>query len=216
MASVSPSPKIYHITHIDNLPNIAANMGLVSDATRIARDLSCSLVGMSTIKERRLKEIEVSCHPKTMVGQYVPFYFCPRSIMLYMLHMGNHPDISYKGGQQPIVHLQADFHKVINWANSNSVSWAFTNGNAAAHLTTFYNQSSKLREINWYAITSTDFRDPKTKEGKQAEFLMFDVFPWTLIEKIGIINSTISTKVKTALKSAGHQPVISVEPNWYF
>lgn len=163
MASVPSSPKIYHITHIDNLPNIAANMGLVSDATRIARNISCSVVGMSTIKERRLKEIEVPCHPKTMVGQYVPFYFCPRSIMLFMLHMGNHPDISYKGGQQPIVHLQADFHKVINWANSNSVSWA-----------------------------------------------------WTLIEKIGIINSTMATKVKATLANVAHKPVIAVEPNWYF
>lgn len=32
-------------------------------------------VGMSTIKERRIKEIEVSCHPKTMVGQYVTLEF---------------------------------------------------------------------------------------------------------------------------------------------
>jgi hypothetical protein len=216
MASVPPSPKIYHITHIDNLPNIAANMGLVSDATRIARSLSCSLVGMSTIKERRLKEIEVPCHQKTMVGQYVPFYFCPRSIMLYMLHMGNHPDISYKGGQQPIVHLQADFYKVINWAKSNSVSWAFTNGNAGSRLTNFYNQSSKLNQIDWDAVASTDFRDAKIKEGKQAEFLMFDVFPWTLIEKIGIINSTMATEAKTTLANVAHKPVIAVEPNWYF
>lgn len=216
MASVPPSPKIYHITHIDNLPNIVASMGLVSDATRIARNISCSVVGMSTIKERRLKEIEVPCHPKTMVGQYVPFYFCPRSIMLYILYMGNHPDISYKGGQQPIVHLQADFHKVINWANSNSISWAFTNGNAAAQLTNFYNQPFRLRELNWDAITSTDFRDPKIKEGKQAEFLMVDIFPWTLIEKIGIINSTMAAKVKATLANVAHKPVIAVEPNWYF
>ncbi len=216
MVSVPPSPKIYHITHIDNLPNISANMGLVSDATRIARGLSCSLVGMSTIKERRLKEIEVSCHPKTMVGEYVPFYFCPRSIMLYMLYMGNHPDISYKGGQQPIIHLQADFHKVINWANLNRVNWAFSNGNAGSRLTNFYNQSSKLNEIDWDAVASTDFRDPKIKEGKQAEFLMFDAFPWTLIEKIGIINSTIATTVKTTLANVTHKPVVAVEPNWYF
>ena len=216
MASVPPIPKIYHITHIVNLPNIAANMGLVSDATRIARDLSCAVVGMSTIKERRLKEIEVSCHPKTMVGQYVPFYLCPRSIMLFMLHKGNHPDISYKGGQEPIVHLQADFHKVINWANSNGVSLAFTNGNAGSRLTNFYNQSSKLNEIDWDAVSSTDFRDAKIKEGKQAEFLMFDVFPWTLIDKIGIINSTMATKVKTTLANVVHKPVIAVEPNWYF
>lgn len=216
MASVPSSPKIYHITHINNLPNIAASMELVSDAKRIASGLTCSLVGMSTIKQRRLNEIEVSCHPGTTVGQYVPFYFCPRSIMLYILHMGNHPDVSYRGGQQLIIHLQADFNSVINWANSNAVHWAFSNGNAGARLTTFYNHPANLSQIDWAAVTSTDFRDAKVKESKQAEFLLFDVFPWTLIEKIGTINSTIATKVQTALASIGHQPVIAVEPSWYF
>jgi hypothetical protein len=95
MTPVPDRPKIYHITHIDNLPSIATGMGLVSDAERIATELSCSVVGMFTIKQRRLEEIEVTCHPGTTVGQYVPFYFCPRSIMLYILRMGNHPDVSY-------------------------------------------------------------------------------------------------------------------------
>jgi ssDNA thymidine ADP-ribosyltransferase, DarT len=216
MVTIPSSPKIYHITHIDNLPNIASSMGLVSDSNRIESGLTCSLVGMTTIKKRRLDEIEVSCHPGTTVGQYVPFYFCPRSIMLYILHMGNHPDVSYKDGQQPIVHLQADLNTVINWANSNTVLWSFSNGNAGSRLTTFYNHSSKLSEINWAAVMSKDFRDAKVKEGKQAEFLIFDVFPWTLIEKIGTINSMMATKVKRAMTNVEHQPDIAIEPSWYF
>lgn len=125
MASAPSSPKIYHITHIDNLPNIAASGGLVSDANRIANSLSCSLVGMSTIKQRRLHEIEVSCHPGTKVGQYVPFYFCPRSVMLFILHKANNPELTYRGGQQTIVHLEADLDAAITWANTNGVQWAF-------------------------------------------------------------------------------------------
>jgi ssDNA thymidine ADP-ribosyltransferase, DarT len=171
---------------------------------------------MSAIKQRRLEEIEVACHPGTTVGQYVPFYFCPRSIMLYILHMGNHPDVSYRGGQQPIVHLQADLYQVIDWANLNQVRWAFSSGNAGAYLTTFYNNPAHLSEIDWAAVSATDFRDAKVKEGKQAEFLMFDVFPWTLVEKIGIIDNTTEIKVKAALANAGHRPTIAVEPNWYF
>jgi len=216
MVSVPSNPKIYHITHIDNLPNIAASMELVSDANRIANGLKCSLVGMSNIKQRRLEEIEVSCHPKTMVGQYVPFYFCPRSIMLYILYKRNHPDVSYRGNQESIVHLRADFNKVINWADSNTVRWAFSTSNAGSYLTDFYSYPAKLNKIDWDAVTSTDFRDAKIKEGKQAEFLMFDIFPWTLIEKIGIINNTMAAKVKTALANTGHQPVIAEEPSWYF
>ncbi|TAE17044.1 MAG: DUF4433 domain-containing protein [Oscillatoriales cyanobacterium] len=45
---------------------------------------------------------------------------------------------------------------------------------------------------------------------------MFDVFPWTLIEKIGTINSSMATQVETTLASTGHQPAIAVEPTWYF
>lgn len=216
MTSAPIRPKIYHITHLDNLPSIATGLGLISDANRIVSGLSCSLVGMSSIKQRRLEEIEVPCHPGTTVGQYVPFYFCPRSIMLYILHMGNHPDVTYRGGQQPIIHLQADFHTVIRWANSNQVPWAFTTGNAGAYLTTFFKDPANLSEIDWAAVASIDFRDSKVKEGKQAEFLMFDVFPWTLIDKVGTINDAIATKVKTALAQAGHQPAIAVEPTWYF
>lgn len=216
MTSVPSSPKIYHITHVNNLTGIVAHMGLVSDANRITSGLTCLLVGMSTIKQRRLNEIGVSCHLGTTVGQYVPFYFCPRSIMLYILHMRNNPEVSYQGGQQPIIHLQADFNSVISWADANGVRWAFSDRNAGAYLTTFYNHPADLSQINWSAVTSLDFRDPRIKEGKQAEFLMFDFFPWTLIEKIGTINNTIATRVQTALTSSGHQPVIAVEPGWYF
>lgn len=104
----------------------------------------------------------------------------------------------------------------MNWANANGVRWAFSNGNAGTYITDFYKDPADLIHLDWSAINSADFRDAKVKEGKQAEFLMFDVFPWTLIEKIGTINSTIATKVKTALAMAGHQPTIAIEPSWYF
>jgi hypothetical protein len=79
-----------------------------------------------------------------------------------------------------------------------------------------YKNPAQLGEIDWNAIRSTDFRDAKIKEGKQAEFLMFNVFPWTLIEKVGTIDPTIATKAKMALVNASHQPTIAVEPTWYF
>ncbi len=100
--SVPTQPKIYHITHVQNLSQLARSGWLWSDAKRIELGLDCHVVGMSAIKQRRLEKIEVQCHPGTKVGQYAPFYFCPRSIMLYILHRGNHPDIEYTGGQPPV------------------------------------------------------------------------------------------------------------------
>ena len=67
--SVSPKyPKIYHITHLDNLPQMVDIM-LWSDAERIRRGLDCKIVGMSEIKRRLLEELEVDPHPGTKVGE---------------------------------------------------------------------------------------------------------------------------------------------------
>lgn len=148
---VPAQPKIYHITHLDNLASIANGGALVSDARRLARQLTCALVGMSSIKQRRLYEIAVACHPGTTVGQYVPFYFCPRSVMLYILHKANNPELTYRGGQRPMVHLEADLTAVIHWANTNSVPFAFSDGNAGAYLSAFYRDPADLARLDWDA-----------------------------------------------------------------
>ncbi len=171
---------------------------------------------MSQIKKRRLEQIEVDCHVGTKVGQYVPFYFCPRSIMLFILHMGNHPDLNYTEGQDPIVHLQADLNTTIQWADKNNVRWAFSDGNAGAFVASFFNRVADLDEVDWAAVASTDFRDAKVKEGKQAEFLLFDEFPWDLVEAVGVRTAQMLASVRKAISGANHQPSVSVKPSWYY
>ena len=61
------------------------------------RDPPGTTIGMSTIKQVRLSR-SLTSHPGLHVGQCVPFYFCPRSVMLYMIFMANHPDLGYRGG----------------------------------------------------------------------------------------------------------------------
>jgi ssDNA thymidine ADP-ribosyltransferase, DarT len=207
-------PKVYHITHLRNLAQIASGGWLYSDAKRLDLKLKCDVVGLSGIKQRRLKEIAVSCHPGTTVGQYVPFYFCPRSIMLYILHRGNHPELNYTGGQRPILHLQADLHSTIRWADKNGIRWAFSDRNAGTRLADFFNDPRDLGKVNWDAVQATDFRDMVVKEGKQAEFLLFEAFPWTLVEKVGVVDSATQNKVKRVL--AEHAPPVEIEPEWYY
>jgi hypothetical protein len=77
---------IYHITHIDNLTTIIADGCLWSDRRLLGTRAERVVIGLGNIKRRRLNEPPVHCHPGTMVGDYVPFYFCPRSPMLYMIH----------------------------------------------------------------------------------------------------------------------------------
>ena len=51
----------------------------------------------------------------------MPFYFCPRSVMLYLIHKANHPELDYHGGQGAILHLESDLNTVIAWANNKNV-----------------------------------------------------------------------------------------------
>lgn len=136
--------------------------------------------------------------------------------MLYILHQANHPDLAYREGQQCIVHLQADLRATVNWAEQNSVRWAFSTTNAGARYASFFNSLDRLHEVNWAAVAATDFRNAEIKDGKQAEFLMHDWFPWELVEKIGVFNPAIGEEVSTALAVTGHQPIVSVERGWYY
>jgi hypothetical protein len=78
MTAIPENPKIYHLTHIENLQGIFSSGFVLSDAERIRQSPAHTNVGISEIKRRRLQEIEVQCHGETKVGEYVPFYFCPR------------------------------------------------------------------------------------------------------------------------------------------
>lgn len=120
---------------------------------------------MSAIKERRLG-LPVVCHSGDKVGEYVPFYFCPRSIMLFLINRANHPDLDYHGGQDPIVQLEADLQGVVKWADLQSKRWAFTLSNAGAVYTEFRHDLSQLDEVDWEDVAAKDFRSPQIKEGK--------------------------------------------------
>jgi len=95
MASAPGQPKICHILHHDKLPYVVDDGFLFSDKIVSTNFSNGTAIGMSSIKERRLNELTLSSHPDLYVGGCVPFYFCPRSIMLYLMHMKN-IELTYK------------------------------------------------------------------------------------------------------------------------
>lgn len=159
MYRIPAQPKIYHILHVDRLASVLAADGLWCDAEMQRRGGGGTMIGMSRIKQRRLT-LPVSCHPDSFVGDYVPFYFCPRSVMLYIIARGNHEDLAYRGGQGPILHLQADLRATVAWADSQRTRWAFSLSNAAATYTEFRSQLDQLNEINWPAVATNQWRNP--------------------------------------------------------
>jgi hypothetical protein len=208
-------PKIYHIVHLDRLASILADGCLWSDAVILKRQGIGTTIGMGGIKERRLR-LPVTCHDGTSVGEYVPFYFCSRSIMLYVIHCANHPELEYRGGQSPIVHLEADLHAVVDWANKVGRRWAFSLSNAGAFYTQFRGDIGELDQVNWPAVAARDFRPADVKEGKQAEFLVHESFPWELVERIGVMSQGMANPVMNATRGTAHRPPVEIKRDWYY
>jgi hypothetical protein len=105
---------------------------------------------------------------------------------------------------------------VIEWANSHQHLWAIALSNAGAAYTEFRKDLGGLNEIKWEAVQNTDFRSPDVKEGKQAEFLVFQSVPWNLVENVGVCNGNVQRRVQNHLKGFRHQPTIRVQQNWYY
>lgn len=210
---VPATPKIYHIVHVDRLASILSDGCLWCDAAVQQHVSSGTTIGMPGIKQRRLAKL-LSSHSDLCVGDCVPFYFCTRSVMLYVVHMANHPELTYRGGQQPIVHLEADLREGVAWADRTGRRWAFTLSNAGSNYFEDRCDLAQLNEIDWEAVGARDWVD--CKEEKQAEFLVEQSFPWTLVRCIGVYSNAVRQQVCETVRPAHHQPDVKVMRNWYY
>lgn len=215
MSTPPQNPKAYHITHIDNLAGISSTGYLVSDATRITNNIASTNIGLTDIKQRRLS-IEVPCNPRTYVGEYVPFNFCYRSVMLFMIYKANYGQLAYRGGQEPVVHLQFDVNALVDWTSRQRILWAFSNVNAATSYADFYRTYTDLNKINWTSVDARDFKNPLVKDQKQAEFLVYEYVPWSFVERIGVISNRWVSQVETILSGVTYVPQITAQPHWYY
>jgi len=136
--------------------------------------------------------------------------------MLYVIYCANHPELTYRGGQGPIVHLEADLHETIAWANEAQQRWAFTTANAGAYYTPFYADVAALEKLNWPSIAERDFRPADVKEAKQSEFLIHGSFPWRLVRRIGVRDQATAVRAHEATQHAAHRPAIEILPGWYY
>lgn len=207
-------PKIYHIVHVDRLPSIVADGRLYCDARMTNKQGSGTTIGMTSIKTRRLTS-ELASHPGLHVGDCVPFYFCPRSVMLYLIAQANHVDLAYRGGQAPIVHLQFDIGAIVQWAATKGRRWAFSLSNAGSLFFEDRCDLGQLNEVNWDAVNARQWSGAY-KEGKQAEFLVEKSVPWEFVEEVGTIDQATAVKAQQAMRRHTHRPVVQVRRDWYY
>ncbi len=212
MTVPDPTP-IYHITHIDNLRLIIQHSGLLSHNLKIERGIGHQDISHDNIQDRRART-RVRCGPRGCLHDYIPFFFCPRPPMLYSIHHGYVED--YVGDQEPVVHLVTTAQAVA----ASGCNWVFTDGHGTMVFTDFYDDLDDLGEIDWAIIHSNYWFDtpeqPDRLRRKQAEFLIRDSCPWTLISEIGVVNSDMKRQVRGIIGNSQHQPSLRVHRGWYY
>ncbi len=199
---------LYHITDISNLPPILANGGLLSDCALTG--VAHQVIGYSNIKQRRMTRYRVPCCVNRFVGEFVPFYFCPRSPMLYTVNRGNTGRPA--GCQTSIVHLVTTVDAAVNQRRS----FAISDGNAGAGYATFRNGLASLDDpthLRWADINTNQWQGKV--HFKQAEFLVADRFDWSAIICVGCHNATAVAQVANLLPQH-RRPNVAAQPSWYY
>ena len=200
---------IYHITHVNNLQRIFAEGGLRCD--RDAQKLKSVNIGHRHIKERRMNR-RVPVGPGGTVGDYVPFYFAPRSPMLYAIQGGMVE--GYAEGQKPVIYLRSTIEAV----TEAGLRWVFTEGHADMLFTDFFDDLKDLDKVDWALMQARYWHDtnddPDRKRRRQAEFLVHEFFPWELVSYIGVYDRSIAEQAGGIIKGGG--PEVGIELGWYY
>jgi hypothetical protein len=206
---------IYHITHIKNLRSIIIAGGLLCDADVAKGQVNAIGIAHQHIKERRAQK-EVPLAPRGTLCDYVPFYFAPRSPMLYSIHKG-YVD-GYDGSQNEIIYLVSSVDNI----SASNIPFVFTDGHAVMAISQFYNDLDDLERIDWNIMRAKYWRDTledlDKKRRRQAEFLVYSFLPWNQILQIGTRLQTVERQVQAIIEQTGHphQPNVSVKFNWYY
>ena len=203
--------QIYHITHIKNLPSILQSGGLVANSG--LQQTQYKNIAHSQIQDRRANT-SVPCAAGGCLHDYVPFYFAPRSPMLCAIHNGKVK--GHTGGQNSIIHLVSEAELI----KTNNLTFAFTDGHATMIFSEFYDNLQSLDAVDWQIMQKRYWdntpEDGDMKRRRQAEFLIHQYCPWTLITEIGVINITVTSQVTNILQKFNCNNSGKVYSNWYY
>ncbi|GAA2133999.1 hypothetical protein GCM10009760_10780 [Kitasatospora kazusensis] len=203
-------PWLFHFTHVDNLAGVLT-AGLIADSDKPAGVVECADL---SIKERR-RHLKVPLDPGGVVADYAPFYFAPRSPMLFRIHKGG--VASYPRGQTELAYLVTRLSQV----QAHGLPWVATDRNAAVATAQYTDQASDLAtHIDWEVMAAHMWANTPTdgsrRERRMAELLVHGCLPWTAVVGIGTHSSTVEAAVQVLLQGQPHQPRVDVRPTWYF
>lgn len=202
---------VFRLIHIDNIPHIL-RFGIVK-GTSINRDPNYVPIGDKTLIESRQEQKIPNTNKQ--IGDFIPFYFGPRSPMLYTIQHG------YNGvtrrEPQDLIYCVILIEDIIQ----SGLSGYFTDGHARNVRTKFYpierlqelDQLINFEDIFRNSWSISDDNSGEWKRRKSAELLLEKDLPPAYIRGFVVYNE----QAKQKLLTYNIKPEkIEIRPNYYF
>ena len=200
---------IWRILHRVNLPWVLQN-GVHCGNSPVRSPQWVSIGNAELIDKRAVRPVPSG----GTLGDYVPFYFTPFSIMLRNIHTG------WNGIKQvpnaDIVILVSSLRRV----SELGLPFLFTDSHAYSGLASFYDDLSRLDQIDWALLQRRDFKrdpeDPGKLERYQAEALVHERVPLAALLGIVCYADGVRTEIESKMQALGVALPVYTRPNWYF
>lgn len=190
--------KVFRVTHVQNVEWILAH-GLHSSASDVLDPNFWRIGNEDLIRKRPSRQIPIA--PGGNLGDYVPFYFTPRSPMLYNIKTGWNgvpmvpmPDIVIIVTSLPRLTQRA-------------VPFVFADRHAYMVAARFSSDLEELDRIDWDILQRSDFandpNDPGKLERYQAEALVHRRLPVDELEEITCCTDSRTAELRQLAADAG-------------
>ena len=205
---------LYHITNYKNFENILNQRRILCKNHIELMEENYINIAYEGIQDRRSRTL-VSIAPFGNLHDYVPFYFAPRSPMLFAIHKRYVE--GYEEGQESIIYFVFGLSKILN----SSLDFVYTDGHPIMIFSEFYQNIEQLDSvIDWEIMESRNWNDTvednDRKRRRQAEFLIHKSVPIKLMDQIVVYNSTIKNHILNIIGQTEFQIPVKINRRWYY
>ena len=214
MPPPNPTP-IFRFIHVENLDTLMRRDALHAPNHVLSDGLPYRFCHDPEVQGARAA-VTITVGPGGTIHDYVPFYFGYLSPMLFKLKTGR--VAGYDEGQEPLIYLVSTAQAVAD----AGVGFAFSDGHGLAFITGWFDRLERLEAVDWGMVYqqywSDNLNDMDRQRRKQAEFLVYQSCPWSLIQEIVVINTAMRERVE-AIQAAFHvskRKMVKIERRWYY
>lgn len=205
-----PATYLYRITHAANVPWILDHGLCAAGSGQV--DPNFAVIGNEDLIGKR-KTRAVPIAPHGVLDDYVPFYFCTHSVMLYNIHTGF--GVPQKS-QRDIVYLVSTVEKI----REGQLPFVFTDRHAYLANANYFSDPADLSRLDWPLIRGRDFRrDPNQPDKmvlRAAEFLVHQWLPVAALLGIACFDDAGTDAVRGEIEQRHLATPVKTVRNWFF